>query len=185
MTVYKEIHKYNFEDREPIGESTSLFYRINKQQDLAGITIPLYDENGNPLLQSKSVNPTTSTQVIEPDVGLGYLGLKDVTVGAITAGSIMITPSKEIQTFIAPENEYYNSITVQDIVSGLDLAAENILRGNIRHDVTILGVTGNYYGDSEVAPVADGATHILHMFQHSSVTNHTLNMDGQHDDISA
>lgn len=45
MTVYKEIHKYNFEDNSAaIGENIHLFYRINKKQDLAGITIPLYED---------------------------------------------------------------------------------------------------------------------------------------------
>ena len=63
----------------------------------------------DPVLQNKTVTPTTSKQTITADAGKD--GLKTVTVNAVTAA--------------------------------ID---ENIVAGNIKSGVTILGVTGSYDG---------------------------------------
>jgi hypothetical protein len=131
--------------------------------------------NVQPSLQSKSVNPTTSQQVITPDNG--YDGLDEVTVAAMRLQSKTVSPSTSQQT-ISPDNDkdglssvVINAMQLQSkniapttssqtilpdankdglssvIVSGVTAAIDNnIVAGNIKKDVQILGVTGTYEG---------------------------------------
>ena len=88
-----------------------------------------------PLLQSKTVSPSTATQTITPDSG--YDGLSQVVVNAIS-------PTKGAQT-------YNPTTTNQTISSGRWLTGAqtikgdaNLLASNIKSGVSIFGVTGNY-----------------------------------------
>ena len=117
--------------------------------------------------QNKTVIPSTSQQIITADAGYNALG--QVTVNAVTssidnnivasnikygvtilgvAGNIQpdkpeqtktCTPST-IQQVIEPDNGYeLTSVTVNAVTSSID---NNIIAGNIKKDITILGVTG-------------------------------------------
>ena len=135
----------------------------------AGVTILGVSGSIDPFVgQAKTVNPTTSEQVVEPDDG--YTGLSSVTVGAVTsaidsdiqatniksgvtilgvAGSVTelqgdtleITPTTSAQSFSpsAPKNGY-TSVSVGAVTSAIDA---NITANNIKSGVSILGITGN------------------------------------------
>lgn len=167
MTVYKEIHKYNFEDDSPaIGENTHLFFRINKKQDLAGITIPLYEEYtdpetgevvSRPILQEKTVQATVDDQVVTPDIGSGFLGLSQVVVTGLNSQDVNITPTQNQQLITV--NGYVGTIQVAPVTSIID---GDIQEANIRHGVNILGTTGTYTGDKAVQPVVSNETLIMY-----------------------
>ena len=92
-------------------------------------------------LEDKSVTPSTSQQTITADEG--YYGIGTVTVEAVNlADNINVTPLTSQQTITAGLD--YNGIrkvTVGAVTSVID---RNIVAGNIKKGVTILGVTGIY-----------------------------------------
>lgn len=125
---------------------------------------------GSPSLQSKSVSPSTSQQVVSPDSG--YDGLSQVTVAAIQTQTKSCTPSTTQQEITPDSGKFLSKVTVAAIqtqeksctpsstqqeitpesgkyltkvtVAGdADLIAENIKSG-----VQIFGVTGSYVGDA-------------------------------------
>lgn len=119
--------------------------------------------------QTATVDPSTSQQVVEPEEG--YTGLSSVTVNAVTsaidqniaAGNIKngvtilgvqgsfdggtlqnktVTPTTSQQSITADSPNYgLGTVTVNAVTSSID---NNISAGNIKKDVTILGITGNY-----------------------------------------
>ena len=119
---------------------------------------------GTPSLQTKSVNPTTSQQVVEPDNG--YDGLSAVTVGAVTSSidsNIQAGNIKSGVNILGVNGTYtgggsnYQQKTVtpsasQQVVSadsGYDALSQvtvngssNLVAENIKKDVSIFGVTG-------------------------------------------
>lgn len=96
-----------------------------------------------PSLQNKTVSPTTSQQSVSADSG--YDGLGTVTVSAIQTETKTATPSTSQQTVNATSGKYMTSVTVSAVTSSIDA---NITAGNIKKDVSILGVTGTYEGAS-------------------------------------
>lgn len=137
-----------------------------------------------PSLQNKTISPTTSQQTVTADNG--YDGLGTVTVNAIqtetktatpttssqnidaTSGKYMTrvtvsaiqtetktaTPSTSQQTINATSGKYMTSVTVSAVTSAIDA---DIVAGNIKKDVNILGVTGTYEGSgggSTLTPTA-------------------------------
>lgn len=110
-------------------------------------------------LQSKTVNPSTSQQVVRPDTGKD--GLSQVTVNAMKLQSKSNTP-EFLPTTYSPSSEYdgLSSVTVGKPTS---LVAENIAVGK-----SIFGVNGK----SKIAfPVylrgsrTDANTLVLHMYE--------------------
>ena len=119
--------------------------------------------------QQKTVSPTTSTQVVTPDSG--YNSLSQVTVNGVTAaidpniqagniksgvqilgvtgdydptpdlGTLNVTPSTSAQTLTPSGNvDGWDEVNVAAVDHSID---PNIVAGNIRENVTILGVVGS------------------------------------------
>lgn len=128
---------------------------IKKDVAILGVT-GTYDPQ--PSLQNKSVTPTTSQQVISADNG--YDGLDEVTVSAVTsaidqnivAGNIKsgvsilgvqgtvqegITPTGNINITNTSSTDVTNYATAQVVDA-------NLIAGNIKNGVSILGINGSY-----------------------------------------
>ena len=87
-------------------------------------------------LDAKTVNSSTAQQVITSSVD----GLSSVTVEPYTLDSKTVNPSTSQQT-VNSSADGLSSVTVNAVTSSIDA---NIQAGNIKKDVTILGVTGTY-----------------------------------------
>lgn len=94
-----------------------------------------------PSLQSKSVTPSTSQQTVQPDTG--YDGLSQVTVGAIQTETKNATPTTSSQDVTPSSGKFLTKVTVAGVTAAIDA---NIQAGNIKKDVSILGVNGTYEG---------------------------------------
>ncbi len=137
-----------------------------------------------PALQAKTATPSTSQQVISPDNG--YDGLSQVTVSAIQTETKTATPTTSQQNIDATSGKYMTRVTVnaiqteekgvipttqsQDVtpssgkflskvtVSAVTAAIDaNIQAGNIKKNVSILGIEGTYEGSgggSTLTPTA-------------------------------
>lgn len=123
--------------------------------------IPVVAQGGSsPVLQSKTVTPTTLSQTVTADQN--YDGLSSVTVNATPLQAKAATPSTSQQT-ISPDENYVglSAVAIGAVTSAIDA---NITAGNIKKDVTILGVTGTYEGGggtNPAVPIVEGtATNI-------------------------
>ncbi|MBO4718976.1 MAG: hypothetical protein J5658_03780 [Prevotella sp.] len=90
--------------------------------------------------ETKTATPSTSQQTITPTSGK-YL--TQVTVDAIQTETKSATPSTSQQTVTPTSGKYLTQVTVNAVTNAIDA---NITAGNIKKDVTILGVTGTYEG---------------------------------------
>lgn len=117
-----------------------------------------------PVLQQKYVAPTTSTQTVVFDSG--YDGLSSVTVYPIQTLPLTVNSSTVDQSYTPPEGRYYSSVTVNRITSQY-LTAENI-----KHDITLFGVTGSYYGDAidtQTVYLTDTAQHTIYPHTYAQI----------------
>lgn len=106
----------------------------------------LPEASGEPVLQTKTVTPTTSAQNITPDGG--YDGLSKVTVNAIPSTYVKPTTTKAATTYTpTTSNQTIAAGTycsgAQTIKGDANLKAENIAEG-----VNIFGITGTHSGGS-------------------------------------
>ena len=58
--------------------------------------------------------------------------------------NVEVTPTTEAQTITADEGKVLGTVTVKAVTAAIDA---NIVAGNIKDGVTILGVTGSYSGE--------------------------------------
>lgn len=91
-----------------------------------------------PVLQSKTVTPSTNSQTIVADNG--YDGLNTVTVNAVPTQTKSATPTSAAQDIIPDDGKFLSKVT---IVGDSNLIAENIKSG-----VSIFGVNGTHAGGS-------------------------------------
>jgi len=99
---------------------------------------------GTQLQTGVTATPKKTSQTIKPSKG--YDGLAQVVVEATPLEEGNATPSTESQE-IVPEGEGkigLSKVTVAAVTADID---ENIVAGNIKSGVTILGVTGSYTGE--------------------------------------
>lgn len=78
-------------------------------------------------LQTKTITPTSSVQIVDPDTG--YDGFSQVTVNAAGAGTIQsltVTPSTSQQTFNSSSVDGYKPVTVNAMPSGSVTAPSSI-----------------------------------------------------------
>jgi len=95
--------------------------------------------------QTKTATPTTSAQEITPDAG--YTGLSKVTIAAApvdAAQTATLSTSEDVTYEPSTGKVGLASITVPRVTASIDA---NIVAGNIKNGVTILGVEGTYIGE--------------------------------------
>ena len=147
---------------------------ITQNNIKAGVTILGVTGNVEPDKpdQSKSCTPTTSEQTIRPDTGYELASVvvapvtsaidsdiqagnikKDVVILGVTGnyeGTVINNQNKTVspttsQQVVTADNGYtgLGQVTINAVTSAIDA---NIIAGNIKNGVTILGITGNYEG---------------------------------------
>ena len=97
------------------------------------------------VLDSKTVKSSTSRQTVTSSKD----GLSSVIVEPYVLDSKTVDPSTNDIT-VASSADGLSSVTVTHVTSSID---SNIKAGNIKKDVTILGVTGTYEGGGDPVPV--------------------------------
>ena len=114
---------------------------IKEGIDILGITGTYSGEAIN--LQEKAVQPMDNIQSITADDG--YDALSTVTVQVPEMEDIEVDPSIEEYSVSKKPNKYIRSVTVNPVSSDID---KNIRAENIRKNMSILGVVGNYEGEN-------------------------------------
>lgn len=97
------------------------------------------------VLDSKTVKSSTSKQTVTSSKD----GLSSVVVEPYVLDSKTVDPSTNSIT-VTSSKDGLSSVTVTPVTSSID---SNIKAGNIKKDVTILGVTGTYEGGGDPVPV--------------------------------
>ena len=130
------------------------------------------NDGPNPTEVPVTVTPSINVQTINPNVGYVF---NQVTVNAVTSDidtnitannivngvnilgvtgeavvlvgeTVNITPSINAQTITPNEGNGFTTVNISAVTSDIDV---NIIAGNIKNGVTILGVTGTYDGTNE------------------------------------
>lgn len=96
--------------------------------------------DSEPELQNKTVNSSTSIQILLADPS--YYGLNQVTINPYTLDSKIVDPSTNSVTVNSSTDGMYE-VTVNAVTAAID---PDIIPGNIRTGVDILGVVGTYGG---------------------------------------
>ena len=99
--------------------------------------------DGGLALQEKTALPSFVNQEILPDEN--YDALSKVKIEAVNTSNITITPSGQTQNFTPVAGTFYQKVTVNGVSADVD---NNIQPENIKKNMTILGVTGTYAGDT-------------------------------------
>ena len=97
------------------------------------------------VLDSKTVKSSTSRQTVTSSKD----GLSSVIVEPYVLDSKTVDPSTNSIT-VTSSKDGLSSVTVNPVTSSID---SNIQAGNIKKDITILGVTGTYEGGGDPVPV--------------------------------
>lgn len=92
-----------------------------------------------------------------------------ITGGQAVIDTLNVTPSTTAQQIIAPAGtDGYSPVNVSAVTSAIDA---NIVAGNIKNGVSILGVTGNYAGVTPTGTlnITSNGTHNVSSYQYADV----------------
>ena len=126
-------------DSKTVKSSTSRQTVTSSKDGLSKVIVEPY------VLDSKTVKSSTSRQTVTSSKD----GLSSVTVEPYVLDSKTVDPSTNNIT-VTSSKDGLSRVTVNHVTSTID---SNIKAGNIRKDVTILGVTGTYEGGGAPVPV--------------------------------
>ena len=101
-------------------------------------------------LDSKTVNSSTSAQTVISDAD----GLSSVTVNPYVLDSKTVNPSTN-QVSVTSDEDGLSSVTVNAVTAAID---PDIIAGNIRKDVEILGVIGTFEGGTLQSKTVNSST---------------------------
>ena len=148
---------------------------IKEGIDILGVTGTYSGDAIN--LQEKIITPQDSIQSITADDG--YDALSTVTINVPDMEDIEVTPSIEEYTVTKKPNKYIRRVTVNPVSSDID---KNIRAENIRKNMSILGVVGNYEGEDPaevfVNGVEKGAYNESYKYSHDTSYNYTYYTPG-------
>ena len=112
-----------------------------------------------PVLQAKTVDPSTTEQTVVPDSG--YDGLSSVTVTQIQTQSKSATPSESSQTVTPDSGKYLSSVSV-GAISSTYVGSEITRRGST--DLSASGATvdvpAGYYESSTSKSIPSGSVYV-------------------------
>ena len=113
-------------------------------QEILNTINELPEGGSDPVLQDKTITPTTSTQTVTADSG--YDGLDTVTVNAIPSTYVKPTTTKAATTYTPTTSN--QTIAAGTYCSGAQTIKgdANLVAGNIKSGTSIFGVTGSYEG---------------------------------------
>lgn len=122
-------------DTKTVNSSTSSQTVTSDADGLSSVTVNPY------VLDTKSIDASTVEQVVTSDAD----GLSSVTVNAALLQNRTVDASTVQVDVARTSNDYYGlrHVYINPVTSSID---SNIVAGNIKDGVTILGVTGNYSG---------------------------------------
>lgn len=129
------VNKYTL-DSKTVDASTSQQVITSDADGLSSVTVKAVDA---------SIDPNILPQNIK--LGVTILGVEGISRGGILDHAY-ITPDVSTKSYYPTPGEYnigFDAITVYGVDASID---SNIIPDNIKAGVTILGVTGNYVGDS-------------------------------------
>lgn len=95
-------------------------------------------------LQVKTVTPGVESKDVVADEG--YDALSKVVVEAVETEDITVIPSLTSKTYTRSNDKFINSVNVEAVSADVD---PNIQPGNIRRNMSILGVVGTYAGEEQ------------------------------------
>ena len=108
-------------------------------------------------LQTKTVTPTTSQQVVTPDQG--YNGLSQVTVDAVPYGAAVTTADTVTKTLTPDPGEFFSSVTINPTpsqtksatptTSSQDITPDS---GNLLSKVTVGAIPSEYVIPTAITP---------------------------------
>ena len=175
MSIQSEINRLIQAKQSIIAAITAKGVTVPADSSLDDLTalVQAIETGSNPVLQSKTVTPTTSKQTVTPDSG--YDGLSSVTVNAMASGAMsditvsssgVITSQIGTSGYLASGTKKTKSLTTQSaktvtpttsnqtaVASGRYTTGavtvkgdSNLVAGNIKKGTSIFGVAGSYEG---------------------------------------
>jgi hypothetical protein len=123
---------------------------IKKDVEIFGVTGTFEGQEINN--QTKTVDSSTTIQYVQPDQG--YTGLDYVAVNPYVLDSKTVNPSTNSQT-VTSDEDGLSSVTVNAVTAAID---PDLVPGNIKKDVNILGVVGTFEGGTLQSKTVDSST---------------------------